>query len=520
MGQKILFFAPIFFAVTYAQSNQTNQTNQPTNQPTNQSTDRPTNQTANRNCLGKSHQPSTLDISTDFWIEARGNKFVLQALNAAMYKINRNVNWKRIVTEVGGTPVTSPNVGWPSSSGAMGTFQYMMETRKIRFGSSLNLFPLATNDTGCINGTEINLGNMIAHEFTQHYGGTPFEAVWVRIDRAGDFWYDITYALSGDQNETNYNPPIDVILSMATKTEKREAEGMVRFTSSYLSQQYGIVLSDQALKKGLTLSTLDNAAYKIAFEIGTTSETFVNKTYANIQVQPCNTFSQKMDLVKMNQSDAVIGDATLIKNWAIRNNKRYLGSVGDFTELAMAVRPAQQPSANLTNQECTMVANPTGSTFSKYCDETKSAFCESCGSKEKCYRLLKLKREGKCCTSLSCCIKRFRGQCRKSFTREGSVKCRSTYVVTFEARGTNKFTEKTSYGIYRKLCGESKKCVDDLLKNPRFKKDQNVTCKVTAKGNIELLDIDDESIFDFSSASYRFISSYSILFLFVWFFSS
>jgi len=504
MGQKLLFFAPIFFAATYAQINQpTNQTNQPTN----------------RNCLGKSHQPSIDDTSIDFWIEEKGNKYVLQALNAAMYKINTNINWRRIVTELGGTFVTSAKVDWPPSSGAMGTFQYMMKTRKIRFGSTLTFFPFSINDTGCINGTEIDLANMIAREFTQHYGdntSTPFEAAWVRIDRTSDFWYDIAFALSGDQDQTNDYPAIDVILSTVTKTAKREEGGMARFTSSYLSQKYGIVLSDQGLKKGLNLSTLDNAAYKIAVGIGTTNEEFVNKTYPNIQMESYESISQRMDAVKKNQTDAAIGDATYIKSWAIMNNKRYLGSVGDAHTLAMAVRPAKQPSTKPIVKECTMLANPTSSALSKYCFEKSSISCEKCFFSDRCHQLIQEKREGTCCMSSKCCKARSKGKCILSVTRKASVKCKTSYLVIFEARGTNDFTEKTVYGTYLKQCGESKQCLDDLLKDSRFKKDQNVECTVSSNGNIVFPEV--ESLNYYSSASYRFISFYSILFLFVWVF--
>jgi len=525
-GQKLLFFAPIFFAVTYAQSNQptnqsdqpTNQPNQPTNQPTDQSTNQPSNQPANRNCRGKPHQPGLRDSSTDFWIEEKGNKYVLQAINAAMFEINKDNNWRRMVTELGGNVITTENVAWPPSSGAKGTFEYMMTTRKIRFGSTLTFFPFSTNDTGCINGTEIDLANMIAHQFTKQYAGTPFEASWVQIDRTGDFWYDIAYALSGDQSETNDHPPIDVILSTVTKTAEREAGGMARFTSSYLKQQYGIVLSDEGKRKGITLSNLDNAEHKIAVGIGSTNEAFVTETYPNISVLLCENISQRMDAVKMDQSDAAIGDATYIKNWARMNHQEYLGSVGDFTELAMAVRPAKQPSAKPTVKVCKMTANPTSSTLSKYCYEKASSFCTSCPFyKDSCYRLVQEKREGDCCRSSSCCKTRRNGRCTYSVTKKGSVQCKTTYVVQFDAEGTNDFTEKTVRNIVLKQCGTSKKCVDDLLKNSTYQKDQNVPCTVSSNGNIELPELD---LLVYSSASYRFISSYSILFLFVWSFSS
>jgi len=285
----------------------------------------------------------------------------------------------------------------------------------------------------------VELGRLIAKEFSTHYQKN-ISAVWAAIDLTGDFWSDISFALSGDFTVENKKPAFDVVLSSVTATTARGTGGRAVFTNSYVAQNYGVVLSAMGVKKGITMLNINSPGNKIAVGKGTTNEGYVKQTWPKATAILFGSFTNRTKALASGLTHAGVGDEAMMKAFAESSECEgcsYLDSVGDPSFYGMAVRPPRNPAVEDSSDGLCKIVVSDVSKGKKNCRKIPATrTCKACNSfaDDRCDLMLNAGKSGKCCSMSFCCISqtcsRYRCTCKRNVKQQDVIECSQSGSVT------------------------------------------------------------------------------------------
>jgi len=248
-----------------------------------------------------------------------GNTELLDAINVAIKDIVNSGQYDTIYSNwfSGDVVLTddsnaSTATTYPTATTG-GTLASVISKGKIVFGSDTSYAPFEYMDGSKVVGFDAEIADAIAAALSTQYGAT------ITAEMKTNAWTSIIPDLQAGT--------FDAILSAMTKTAERAQE--VQFTRAYYTSKQGILAS--ATSDNITgVKDLDNAAYKIGVQTGTTSDLFAASNLTKASVKGYATIDVAIAALAAGDVDYVLGDLPTIAFYSVENPEKGLSVVGSF----------------------------------------------------------------------------------------------------------------------------------------------------------------------------------------------
>lgn len=220
-----------------------------------------------------------------------------------------------------------------STKAATGSIAEIKKRGTIKIGVFSDKAPFGYVDS---NGKNQGFDVYIAKRFAKDLLGDESKVEFVLVDAASR----VAYLES---------KKVDIIMANFTVTDERKQK--VDFTNPYMNVSLGIVSPDSA-----KITSVDQLkGKKVIVAKGTTAETFLTKSYPNIELVKYEQYSEIFQALKDKRGDAIVSDNTEVIAWAKDNPGFTVGvpTLGAQDTIAPAVTKGNTELRDWINQELT-----------------------------------------------------------------------------------------------------------------------------------------------------------------------